>query len=498
MNVGEVLDERYELACQIGAGGMASIWKARDLDRDRAVALKILHVHLLERSRLVARFIREAQAAQEARFSEHVIEVLDVVHHPGRQPYQVMEYLEGEDLDQILEREVSLEAHRAVELIIQTCKALSEVHRHGLIHRDIKPENLFVTRRADRSERIKLLDFGIVKYSDAAPIRRRALTTVGSTVGTPYYMAPEQAQGKPKLDHRVDLYATGVVLYELLTGQMPYFDDDHRVAMRKIVKGQPPSMVSLKPDLDATLEQVVLKAMATRPESRFDSMDEFAEALAPFSLSPETLAKSTGNTGKKALPDRASAAPGAARAGVESLEMTDETTVDSRPLHRLLIGLIATSASITVIAGIIGVVVLTGQCDESTSDIPSELIAGPNHVAAHDSGVDTGAMVFSLGDVEQESSDESNAELYNRKLVIGALRALRPSVQRCLKGNRPARTTVLIHFWITPEGSVSYRRARPRLPDRAERCLRLAMRGRRVPPTKSTPFVATHRYVVPR
>jgi serine/threonine protein kinase len=409
-----------------------------------------------------------------------------------------MEYLEGEDLDRILEREIRLETHRAVELIIQTCKALSEVHSRGLIHRDIKPENLFVTKRADGKEWIKLLDFGIVKYSDDAPIRRRALTTVGSTVGTPYYMAPEQAQGKPKIDHRVDLYAAGVVLYELLTGQMPYFDDDHRVAMRMIVKGQPPSMVSLRPELDPTLEQVVLKAMATRPEARYESMDEFAEALAPFSLSPETLAKSTGNTGKKGLPERPSDAPALPRGSTESLELTDETVVDTRPWHRQVIGLIATSATITIVAVIVGFVVLRGRCEETNDDIPAELIAGPNHGADRDARVDTDAMVFSLDDVERSDSGLSKAEQFNRNLVIGALRALRPGIQRCLKGNRPARTAVLIHFWITPEGAISYRRSRPRLPARAERCIRLAMRGRRMPPTKNTPFVATHRYVVPR
>lgn len=392
MNPGEVLDRRFKLVCQVGAGGMASIWKARDLERGEQVALKILHVHLLDRPRLVARFIREAQAAQEARFSGHVIAVLDVVHHPGRQPYQVMEYLQGEDLDRILEREARLEPHRAVELVIQTCKALSEVHRRGLIHRDIKPENLFVTRKPNGAEWIKLLDFGIAKYSDASPIRRRALTTVGSTVGTPYYMAPEQARGKSNLDERVDLYATGIVLYELLTGQLPFYDEDHRVAMKKIVKGQPPSMLSKRPELDPGLEQVVLKAMATRPEARYDSMDDLADALAPFSLSPESLSKSTGDTGKKRLPG--SRGPrGLFGVTPGGLELSDETIVDSGPPHhrrRFLVSLAIGIAVVVVIAGIVGVTIAQRYCGEEEPNFPTELISGSPLNDAHDSGVDAG------------------------------------------------------------------------------------------------------------
>lgn len=282
MKTGDVLDGRFELIQCIGGGGMGSVWEARQLSTDRRVAVKALHEHLVEEEDLVARFLREARAALESRYSGHIIEVLDVVHPSDRAPYLVMEYLKGEDLAQILEREELLEPSRAARLIIQACHAVAEVHRQNIIHRDVKPENLFVTKLADGTEWIKLLDFGVAKFSASPDGDERPLTAVGSTLGTPYYMAPEQVLVSQTLDHRLDIYSMGVVLYEVLTGQRPYESSDIRELMITIARGEAPTPTELRPELNEELEGIVCRAMALSKDDRYESMFDLAEALEPF------------------------------------------------------------------------------------------------------------------------------------------------------------------------------------------------------------------------
>ncbi len=282
MKTGDVLDGRFELVQCIGGGGMGSVWEAQQLSTNRRVALKALHEHLTDEEDLVARFLREAKAALESRYSGHIIEVLDVVHSLERAPYLVMEYLEGEDLAQILEREELLEPVRAAQLIIQACHAVAEVHRQNIIHRDVKPENLFVTRLADGTEWIKLLDFGVAKFSANPDSDERPLTAVGSTLGTPFYMAPEQVLVSQTLDHRLDVYSMGVVLYEVLTGQRPYESGDIRELMIMIARGDAPLPSEVRPEISEELERVVCRAMALSKDDRYDSMFDLAEALEPF------------------------------------------------------------------------------------------------------------------------------------------------------------------------------------------------------------------------
>jgi serine/threonine-protein kinase len=285
MKDGDVLDGRYELVRCIGGGGMGSVWEAFTLSDGRRVAIKALHEHLVDERDLVARFLQEAEAALESRYSAHIIEVLDVVHPPGRAPYLVMEYLEGEDLAQILEHEGPMAPARAAQLIIQACHAVAEVHRQGIIHRDVKPENLFVTRLPDGTEWIKLLDFGVAKFSASPDSNERPLTAAGSTLGTPFYMAPEQVLISQTLDHRLDVYSMGVVLYELLTDARPFESKDIRDLMIMIARGAPPLPRTWRPDLDEELERVVLRAMALSRDDRYDSMYDLAEDLEPFAHS---------------------------------------------------------------------------------------------------------------------------------------------------------------------------------------------------------------------
>lgn len=283
MQVGDVLDKKYKLVSQIGVGGMGSVWEALKLPQGRRVAVKSLHDHFVEEAELTERFLREARAALESRYSGHIIEVLDVVNKRGQSPYLVMEYLEGEDLYQIRERESALDITRAVDLIIQSCEAVDEVHRQGIIHRDIKPDNLFVTRLKDGSEWIKLLDFGVAKFSPNAPGKGYSLTKFGHTLGTPDYMAPEQAMGTGKIDYRVDIYSMGVVLYHLLAGRLPYISEDIQELMLMSARGNPPLLSVFRSEVPEALEQIIRKSMAVDRQERYQSMFDFAAALQPFS-----------------------------------------------------------------------------------------------------------------------------------------------------------------------------------------------------------------------
>lgn len=297
MKEGDILDEKFKLVRQIGVGGMGSVWEALELPAGRRVALKSLHNHLVEEPELTARFLREARAALESRYSGHIIEMIDVVNHRGRPPYLVMEYLEGEDLYQISQRDGKLEITRAVNLIIQSCEAVDEVHRQSIIHRDIKPDNIFVIKLKDGSEWIKLLDFGVAKFTPNAPTQGDSLTKFGHTLGTPDYMAPEQAMGTGKIDYRVDVYSMGVVLYQLLAGRLPYQSDDLHELMLMSARGNPPLLSAFRSEISEGLEQVVRKAMAVDREERFQSMFELSSALQPFRTESAGTRKGRGQGG---------------------------------------------------------------------------------------------------------------------------------------------------------------------------------------------------------
>ena len=281
MKPGDRLDNRYLLVRQIGVGGMGTIWEAKHVESGLHVAIKAMHDHLMTEARLLSRFVREAQASLEARRSGHIIELMDLVQPMNRAPYLVMEYLDGDDLSHILRQEGALQPGRAVYLARQVCHALAEVHRRDIVHRDIKPENLYVVHRDDGSEWIKILDFGVAKFNSSLILGETPLTADGMTVGTPFYMAPEQVLSGGRVDHRSDIYATGVVLYELLTGRRPYNAADISELVVHIAQGRAALPTSIRPSLDRKLEAIVLKAMSLEPAARHQSMDELAAALEP-------------------------------------------------------------------------------------------------------------------------------------------------------------------------------------------------------------------------
>ena len=265
--VGKILNSRYELEQLIGTGGMADVYRARDNLLGRTVAVKILHPQYAKDEVFIARFRQEAQAAANLN-QPNIVNVYDWGIENSIY-YLVMEYVEGRDLKDIIQQGGPLLPERAVEIAMSICLALEAAHAYGIVHRDIKPHNVIVTY----DNQIKVMDFGIARVAGGS-----AMTQTGTIMGTAQYISPEQAQGRPA-DPRSDLYSLGVVIYEMLTGKVP-FDGENPVSIAyKHVREDPlpPSMIN--PDISPGLEAVVMKALAKNPENRYQTAMEMYSDL---------------------------------------------------------------------------------------------------------------------------------------------------------------------------------------------------------------------------
>jgi serine/threonine-protein kinase len=259
---------------------MGEVYEARHVVVGRRFAVKFLHPQLAQGREAASRLLREAQAAG-ALDNPHLAAVLDFDTAPDGSPFLVMEYLSGESLATTLSREGPLPLPRALSILLQVCDGLDVAHRAGIIHRDLKPDNLFVTKRKDGSDLIKILDFGIAKLVEAGPDGR--VTRSGAVLGTPYYMAPEQARGEKGIDFRVDIYAVGVVAYELLSGKKPHPGDGYNAILAHILTQPIAPLASLRPELPPALVRVIERALASDPSARPNSAVELAAALMPLS-----------------------------------------------------------------------------------------------------------------------------------------------------------------------------------------------------------------------
>jgi len=279
--VGRVIANRYRILALIGEGGMGAVYVAEHLLIGRKVAVKRLHPELAGDEKAVARFQREARAAGSTGH-EHVVEVLDLGYGDDGAPYLVMEYLRGRSLAQILQSEDRLAAPRACKIVGQVLAALSSVHACGVVHRDLKPDNILLTRRGADAEFVKVVDFGISKIRQEDGDPKHNLTRTGVMLGTPFYMSPEQARGLKDLDHRVDLYGVGVILYESLAGQLPFDGDNYHQLLQAILSGKHTPIQEMRPDLDPELAEIVERAIHRDRDERFADADTFLQALLPF------------------------------------------------------------------------------------------------------------------------------------------------------------------------------------------------------------------------
>jgi serine/threonine-protein kinase len=270
-----VLCEKYRVGEVLGSGSMGVVMSAEHLQLGISVAIKALHPESRSNEEALARFRREACAAAHIR-GDHVARVLDVGSLDDGTPFIVMERLEGEDLGMRLERGGPLPLQEAIDCVMQACEAVGEAHGLGIIHRDLKPQNLFCARRPDGTATIKVLDFGISKM----PSMR--LTETHACVGSPCYMSPEQLQSSRDADARSDVWSLGAVLYELLTGRLPFDGETMPELCTRILSASPRPMHQIRPAIPEELDAVVERALAKDRADRFANVAELAAALAPF------------------------------------------------------------------------------------------------------------------------------------------------------------------------------------------------------------------------
>jgi eukaryotic-like serine/threonine-protein kinase len=267
MSAGDLIAGRYELLELIGRGGMSSVWKAHDRLLDRTVAIKVLHEQFTQDEEYVERFRREARSVAQLSHP-NIVTVIDRGEEGGRQ-YIVFEYVEGENLKQVIERTGPVPVRDALLLSLQMARALGFAHDRGLIHRDVKPQNVLM----NEDGQAKMTDFGIARSVDV-----EGVTITGTVLGTSEYIAPEQARGQ-RVDALTDVYSLGVVLYELLTGGVPFQGENFVAVALKHVNEPAPSVLERRPDCPPRLGMAIERAMAKRAETRFQSMDELVAEL---------------------------------------------------------------------------------------------------------------------------------------------------------------------------------------------------------------------------
>jgi serine/threonine protein kinase len=326
--LGQNLDGRYTLEEKLGEGGMGVVYRAQHAVIEKTVAVKVLRREMSRDASQVQRFLQEAKAASRIGHP-NIVDVNDFGTLPDGSAYFVMEYINGATLSRVLKDEKMLPVTRALPIVVQLARALSAAHDKGVVHRDLKPENIFLIERDGRRDFVKIVDFGIAKMAPTEGGMQKSgprLTRVGSVFGTPEYMAPEQAAGRTDTDHRVDIYALGTIFYEMVVGHVPHRGETlvATIAMQMLDPIVPPHEARPHLDLEAPLEEVIMKALAKEREARYESMFEFLTALEhaaggipldPMASSSSVripLASLVPNATIRATPDAATLAPPAA------------------------------------------------------------------------------------------------------------------------------------------------------------------------------------------
>jgi serine/threonine-protein kinase len=257
--VGIVLGGTYRILRAIAEGGMGRLYEAVHTRLERKLAIKVLHEAYARNAEGIARFEREAKTTARIQ-SDYLVQVVDVLRSPDGRPCIVSELLEGEDLQAIVDQKGKLSVAEAIPIARQICRALADAHAHNVVHRDLKPSNVYLARGPGGERRVKILDFGVAKNLGG----EKELTQTGAILGTPQYMAPEQARGSAHVDLRADIYAAGAVLYRMLTGQSPYGDDPNPLA--KLLHEEPRRPRAIEKGIPEGVEAVIQDATVREPE----------------------------------------------------------------------------------------------------------------------------------------------------------------------------------------------------------------------------------------
>ncbi len=305
--VGMTLSDRYLVTRKIGQGGMGAVYEATHTLINKRVAVKVLLEKYAKRDAIVARLKKEAQLASSVQ-NEHIIDVTDFGQTDDGRTFVVMEFLEGESLAECLARETRLPEQRVLRIVQQAASALAAAHKEGIVHRDIKPENLFLLRRKER-DFVKVVDFGISKSLRASGEEEEPprLTQTGMVLGTPLYMSPEQARGDDELDHRVDIYALGVIMYEAATGRVPFIGNNYLSVISQVLNEEARPVRELVPELSEEFEAIVMRAMSKDRRERYGDAQEMLADLAALLDDPTHSTERAKITGpRRRLPKKPS------------------------------------------------------------------------------------------------------------------------------------------------------------------------------------------------
>jgi serine/threonine-protein kinase len=275
---GAILAGKYRIERALGQGGMGVVMAARHIELGELFAVKFLLTDTTTNTEAMERFLREARASARLK-GPHIAKVHDVGRLETGAPYMIMEHLEGADLKTLLLERGPLPTGEAAAYVLQACEAMIEAHAAGIVHRDIKPANLFLTGRPGSKQWIKVLDFGISKPTTP---EGADITKTGATLGSPAYMSPEQMLRTRTVDERSDIWALGVVLYELVTGVSPFYGDAITEVVARVLSEEPEPPSALCSDLPEWVDDIVLRCLKKRPEERFQTAAELADALQPF------------------------------------------------------------------------------------------------------------------------------------------------------------------------------------------------------------------------
>ncbi|MBN2529177.1 MAG: protein kinase [Deltaproteobacteria bacterium] len=272
---GQLLDGKYMLTKKLGEGGMGAVYSGQHITMGKMVAVKILHSVLINNEEVVHRFIREAQAAV-AISHKNVVDILDLGALPSGEPFMVMEYLKGAGLDELIAVHKHLTLPAACAILEPTLRAIGAAHEKGVIHRDLKPENIFLNQESNDEVVVKLIDFGISKIQDQAVTR---LTQEGTTLGTPEYMSPEQVRGSKETNHLTDIYAAGIIFYEMLSGDTPFEGEQYAALLANILTTEPRHPTRVYKAFPMKAWPVIHKAINKNPHARYQSAAEMVEAV---------------------------------------------------------------------------------------------------------------------------------------------------------------------------------------------------------------------------
>jgi serine/threonine protein kinase len=345
--IGATLAESYQIVRLVGEGGMGRVYEARHTRlRNKRYAIKMLLDEYARQPEVVTRFQREAESASGIHHP-NVVDVYDVHRTEDGRPFIVGEFLEGEEFGALLDRIGRMPVGEAVRIVRQVCRALEAAHAQGIVHRDMKPENVFLVGEPTDPV-VKVLDFGISKQQNAD----NALTQTGMVMGTPSYMAPEQARGA-KVDHRADIYSVGGILYRALTGQKPFDADEPAAILTAVLTEEPPRPRSVDPSIPEALELVIQRAMSKEPRDRFATMAEFESELAPFDARGPLTTPAAVVPARSAMPSVVTDKTLPAQAGLA--ESVLAATREARSARPMLVTL-SLLAYVWLVGGTIGIV----------------------------------------------------------------------------------------------------------------------------------------------